>query len=121
MQVLGTRSIADAKLAARKFARMIKKLGFNVRLDGFNVQNIVANCDTKMKIRLEGLVLKHRALANYEPEQFPGLVYRLQRPKVTALIFAKGKVVLLGAKKLQEHEEAIALLYPALQEFRIAD
>lgn len=117
MQILGSRSVDDAKLAARRFARMIKKLGFNVRLDGFNVQNIVANADCKMPVRLEGLALTHRHFARFEPEIFPGLVYRIEVPKITVLVFAMGKLVFLGARREQDIDEALRLLYPVLKQF----
>ena len=36
------------------------------------------------------------AVAQYEPELFPGLIYRMKVPKVVLLIFVSGKVVLTG-------------------------
>lgn len=110
IQVLGTKSITDAKLAARKFARIVQKMGFQVRLDGFNVQNIVAHADVKMLIRLEGLVREHVHFCKFEPEIFPGLVYSFAKPKITALVFAKGKVVLLGGKCMEDVDAAMGLL-----------
>lgn len=47
LQVLGTKSVEDAKLASRKFARMLQKLGFQPRIEDFKVQNIVGNADTR--------------------------------------------------------------------------
>lgn len=119
MQVLGTKSLADAHLASRKFARMLQKMGYRPRLEGFAVQNIVASADTRMVIRLEGI---HRqfydTFAKYEPELFPGLVFTIMQPKMTALIFSKGKVVLLGAKTVEDIEEAMQKLYPVLVEYK---
>ena len=46
----------------------------------------------------------------YEPEQFPGLVYRVEEPKVVLLLFGSGKVVCTGAKKKEEIVEAIKKL-----------
>ena len=119
MQLLGTKSVADAKLAARKFARMIQKLGFNVRLDGFNVQNIVANADFRVGVRLEGFNEKHYPFANWHPELFPGCIYKIRQPDLhlTALVFHLGKVVILGAKREKDIQRACELLYPAIREF----
>jgi TATA-box binding protein (TBP) (component of TFIID and TFIIIB) len=64
----------------------------------FTVQNIVASADVKFPIKLEGLAFAHAMFANYEPELFPGLIYRMKVPKVVLLIFVSGKVVLTGAK-----------------------
>jgi transcription initiation factor TFIID TATA-box-binding protein len=52
----------------------------------------------------------------YEPEQFPGLIYRMDDPKVVILIFASGKLVCTGAKKEAEVPRAIAKLQAALEE-----
>ena len=81
------------------------------------MQNIVASCDVKFPIKLEGLAFAHASFANvrplparlrapvsplllhqYEPELFPGLIYRMRSPKIVLLIFVSGKVVLTGGK-----------------------
>ena len=66
------------------------------RFKEFKVQNMVGSCDVKFPIRLEGLVVKHGQFSSYEPELFPGLIYRMVRPKIVLLIFVSGKVVLTG-------------------------
>ena len=58
----------------------------------------MASADVKFPIKLEGLAFAHARFANYEPELFPGLIYRMKQPKVVLLIFVSGKVVLTGAK-----------------------
>ncbi|KAK3052862.1 hypothetical protein LTR09_005926 [Extremus antarcticus] len=121
MQVLGAKSVDDAKLAARKFARMLQKMGFSPRMEGFNVQNIVAVVDTKMIIRLEKLHHDHYVYSRWEPELFPGLVYRFHESKVKALVFTTGKVVLLGSKQEEQLDECIKLLYPVLNECRVIE
>ena len=121
MQILACKTIADAKLSARKFARMIQKLGFNVKWSDFNVQNIVANADMRCTIRLEGLHKKHYLYSTYEPEIFPGLIYRIDQPglKLSVLVFAKGKVVLLGAKQEDHLMQALKWIYPVVKEFPV--
>lgn len=52
----------------------------------------------KFSIALENLANEHETFCNYEPEIFPGLIYRMVNPKVVLLIFASGKIVLTGAK-----------------------
>jgi transcription initiation factor TFIID TATA-box-binding protein len=98
MVCTGATSEEDSKLAARKFARIIQKLGFPARFTEFKIQNIVGSCDVKFPIRLEGLSLAHPDHADYEPELFPGLIYRIRDPKIVLLIFVSGKIVLTGAK-----------------------
>ena len=52
----------------------------------------------------------------YEPEQFPGLIYRMDDPKVVILIFTSGKLVCTGAKKETEVHRAISTLQETLEE-----
>ncbi len=118
LQVLGCKSVADAKLTCRKFAKMLQKLGFRSKLENFNVQNIVGHADTRMLIRLEGLHYSQPRFCKYEPELFPGLVYEILQPKMKVLVFAKGKLVLLGAKREKDLDTAMEKLYPVLREFR---
>uniref|UniRef100_A0A453JIZ8 TATA-box-binding protein n=1 Tax=Aegilops tauschii subsp. strangulata TaxID=200361 RepID=A0A453JIZ8_AEGTS len=81
-----------------QYARIIQKLGFPAKFKDFKIQNIVASCDVKFPIRLEGLAYSHGAFSSYEPELFPGLIYRMRQPKIVLLIFVSGKIVLTGAK-----------------------
>lgn len=76
MVCTGAKSEDDSRLAARKYARIIQKLGFNAKFLDFKIQNMVGSCDVKFPIRLEGLVLTHSKFSSYEPELFPGLIYR---------------------------------------------
>lgn len=70
---------------------MLPRLG-SVNKDR-KVQNMVATTDLGFPIRLEGLVAsQHGCFCNYEPELFPGLIYRLADPKICLLVFVSGKV-----------------------------
>lgn len=60
------------------------------------MQNFCATADLRFPIRLESLQTAHGQFASYEPELFPGLVYRMVRPKVVLLIFVNGKIVFTG-------------------------
>jgi transcription initiation factor TFIID TATA-box-binding protein len=114
MVVTGAKSEDDSKLASRKYARIIQKLGFNAKFTDFKIQNIVGSCDVKFPIRLEGLASKHHNFSSYEPELFPGLIYRMMKPKIVLLIFVSGKIVLTGAKVREEIYQAFELIYPVL-------
>ncbi|KAL6945397.1 TATA-box-binding protein [Hanseniaspora vineae] len=118
MVVTGAKSEDDSKLASRKYARIIQKIGFSAKFTDFKIQNIVASCDVKFPIRLEGLAFSHGTFSSYEPELFPGLIYRMVKPKIVLLIFVSGKVVLTGAKKREEIYQAFEAIYPVLSEFR---
>merc|ERR1712070_350997 len=110
MVVTGAKSEEQARNAARKYARIIQKLGYPARFTEFKIQNIVASRDVKFPIRLEGLAYKHSHYSSYEPELFPGLIYRMVQPKIVLLIFVSGKVVLTGGKLRKVRPARRALL-----------
>ncbi|XP_075153632.1 TATA binding protein [Haematobia irritans] len=118
MVCTGAKSEDDSRLAARKYARIIQKLGFPAKFLDFKIQNMVGSCDVKFPIRLEGLVLTHCNFSSYEPELFPGLIYRMVRPRIVLLIFVSGKVVLTGAKVRGEIYEAFDKIFPILKKFK---
>lgn len=118
MVCTGAKSEDESRLAARKYARIVQKLGFEAKFLDFKIQNMVGSCDVKFPIRLEGLVLTHSQFSSYEPELFPGLIYRMVKPRIVLLIFVSGKVVLTGAKVRNEILEAFENIYPILKGFR---
>ncbi|KJE96314.1 Tbpl2 protein [Capsaspora owczarzaki ATCC 30864] len=119
MVCTGAKSEHDSREAARKFAKIIQKVGYkNAKFLDFKIQNMVASCDVKFPIRLEGLVLGHSTFASYEPEIFPGLVYHMVSPKVVLLIFVSGKVVLTGAKEKEQITTAFNNIYAVLKEYK---
>lgn len=63
------------------------------------VENIVASATLNVVVPLEKIVKKMEGM-EYEPEQFPGLVYRMTEPKAAALIFGSGKIVCTGARSI---------------------
>lgn len=73
-------NLSHYRFAARKYARIIQKLGFPAKFKDFKIQNMVGSCDVKFPIRLEGLVLTHSQFTSYEPELFPGNQNGLKNP-----------------------------------------
>jgi len=65
------------------------------------IENIVASATLGIEVPLEKVVSKLEGM-EYEPEQFPGIVYRLQKPKAAALIFGSGKIVCTGARNIED-------------------
>eukprot|EP00752_Nemacystus_decipiens_P015753 g14064.t2 len=129
--VTGSKSNASVDYACKTFARILSKLdngsggsapniNFNLDKDR-KVQNMVATTDVGFPIRLEGMVASDQAsYCNYEPELFPGLIYRLNQPKICVLIFVSGKVVLTGAKSVEQLEAGFKAVYPMLLQFKKA-
>ena len=119
MVITGAKSEDDSRLAGRKFARIVQKLGFPAKFKDFKIQNMVGSCDVKFPIRLEPLFLTHnQSGCFFEPELFPGLVFRMIKPKTVLLIFSSGKVVITGAKVREEIHEAFDNILPILKNFK---
>ena len=79
------------------------------------IQNIVASAGLDGYIDLEKTTYSLKRTM-YEPEQFPGLIYRMDDPKVVILIFASGKLVCTGAKTEGEVHRAVTKLQDTLEE-----
>jgi len=79
------------------------------------MQNIVASVVLGGSIDIEKTAYSMKGTM-YEPEQFPGLIYRMDDPKVVILIFSTGKLVCAGAKKEEDVHRAVALLQKTLEE-----
>ena len=69
---------------------------FNIK-----IENIVASASLNVRIPLEKMVERLEG-TEYEPEQFPGLVYRVKDPKAAMLVFSSGKVVCTGARSIAD-------------------
>jgi transcription initiation factor TFIID TATA-box-binding protein len=104
MVCTGSKSERQAHKAVLKVVDELKKGGIViVGRPVIVVQNIVASAGLGGTIDLEKVVYSLKKTM-YEPEQFPGLIYRMDEPKVVILIFASGKLVCTGAKKeIQVH------------------
>ena len=70
------------------------------------IENIVASASLNVEIPLEKIVSKLEGM-EYEPEQFPGLVYRMKTPKVAFLLFGSGKIVCTGARSIKDVDIAV--------------
>ncbi|KAG4248171.1 hypothetical protein PC116_g4098 [Phytophthora cactorum] len=119
--VIGATSVADAKLAAEKLVSILKKVSFPSDSSPFTIRNVVGAADVCFRIRLEGLARDHLRFSTYEPELFPGLIYRMLRPKSTLLIFISGKIVITGCQSSADGERALGTIYPVLLQYRLRD
>jgi len=106
MNCVGARSMADAKLAIKKLTKKLKKARIKVKTEPkVKVQNIVASFDFGREFDLERIARNYEN-TEYEPEVFPGLVFRLDDPKVVVLLFVSGKGVCAGAKGMKDIQRA---------------
>eukprot|EP00746_Dinoflagellata_sp_MGD_P146028 gnl/MRDRNA2_/MRDRNA2_78564_c0_seq2.p1 gnl/MRDRNA2_/MRDRNA2_78564_c0~~gnl/MRDRNA2_/MRDRNA2_78564_c0_seq2.p1 ORF type:complete len:189 (+),score=12.38 gnl/MRDRNA2_/MRDRNA2_78564_c0_seq2:244-810(+) len=77
--VTGAKSELESKTAARMYAKMVRKCGYDVNFKEFKIQNIVGVADVNFPIRLEALQIQHKQFCQYEPEVFPGAIYKRGR------------------------------------------
>ena len=78
------------------------------------IQNVVASATLNQKVDLNAVV-KSNPGVEYRPEQFPGLVFRIKRPKTATLIFNSGKMVCTGAKSEKEARRAVMTVVKELK------
>jgi transcription initiation factor TFIID TATA-box-binding protein len=105
----GGKSLEQVEIAISKVVKKIEAAGIVVKgKPEIVVQNIVASSDLGAKINLNSIAISvGLEKVEYEPEQFPGLVYRLDSPKVVVLLFGSGKLVCTGARKPKDVEIAV--------------
>jgi transcription initiation factor TFIID TATA-box-binding protein len=116
MVCTGAKSEKEARSAVKKVIKELKKSGIIIiSKPDLQIQNIVASANLGGTIDLEQATF---ALDNtmYEPEQFPGLIYRMKDPKVVILLFASGKLVCTGAKQEEDVFKAVRKLQKTLEE-----
>ncbi len=106
----GVKSIAQVREVIDQVIKQLKKIGVHVKIKPkINVQNIVASGGINLDLNLNTLSLELEN-TEYEPEQFPGLVYKLVEPTATFLLFSNGKLVCTGTKNKEQLEESMRQL-----------
>lgn len=114
----GARTMANVHESIRKIIKSLEKI--NVKIKEFpevKIQNIVAAGSVGMDLNLNILAMKLEN-TEYEPEQFPGLVYKLPELKATFLLFSNGKVVCTGTKSEEEVNRALDKLIENLKKIK---
>ncbi len=106
----GARSMDKVHESIQKIIKSLEKIGIHIKIKPvINIQNIVASGAVGMDLNLNSLAMKLDNI-EYEPEQFPGLVYKLDAAKATFLLFSNGKVVCTGTKSEEEVHKALDML-----------
>ena len=115
MVCTGAKSEKEARRAVMRVIKELKKSGIIIiSKPELKIQNIVASANLYGIIDLEkAAFVLGRTM--YEPEQFPGLIYRMDEPKVVILLFASGKLVCTGAKREEDVYEAVNKLHEHLE------
>ena len=112
----GTKSLEDAKKATNIVISKMRAAGIDVpkkKVD-VKIENIVASAKVKANINPTELTFSLEN-AEYEPQQFPGIVYRINKPRVTFLIFKTGRLICTGATSLDDVIKALESLKKKLE------
>ncbi len=105
----GAKSFEQVRMVIEKAIKNLNKAGISgIKEPKIEVQNMVASADLGEHVNLNAIAMAvGLERVEYEPEQFPGLVYRMDEPKVVLLIFGSGKIVCTGGKKPEDVEAAV--------------
>jgi len=116
MVCTGAKSARQSRKAVMKVVEDLKKSGIVITgKPDIKIQNIVASAGLGGTIDLEKTTYSLEKTM-YEPEQFPGLIYRMNDPKVVILLFTSGNLVITGAKREEEVHLAVTVLKKRLEE-----
>jgi len=116
----GARSEKEAERALRKLVKVLKEGGILiVGKPEIKIVNVVATVNLGGSVDLLELYESERGMRGkivYEPEQFPGLIYRMEGPRAVFLIFSSGKLVCTGARREEDVHQAVMELRRKLEE-----
>src|SRR3989339_205797 len=114
----GARTIDKVHESIKKIIKSLEKIKIKITVKPeIKIQNIVASGSVGMDLNLNVLAMKLEN-TEYEPEQFPGLVYKLEEAKATFLLFSNGKIVCTGTKSEKEVHAALDKLIVNLKKVK---
>jgi len=111
----GANSEDQARIAARRFARALQKLGFNTRFRNYRVVNVLGTVTLPFAINIINFSQAHAGRASYEPELHPGVTYKIKDPKATLKIFSTGSIT-VTAPSVTNVQRAVEHIYPYVEE-----
>ncbi|KAL7993339.1 putative TATA-box binding protein [Plasmopara halstedii] len=107
-----------ATILLYRSGKFVVVASFPSKCNRFSIRNVVGSADVCFKVRLEGLARDHLRFSTYEPELFPGLIYRMLHPKCTLLILSLANCYYWMRA---EGEKALCTIYPVLLQYRLRD
>ena len=121
--ITGSKSSSEALLSAYRIRRLLRQTctGQRFSVTGFEIQNVVSHCELTVRdgeiLDIEALYERYHIYSTYQPHIFPGLIFRYPNLKVVALVFFSGKVVLTGAKSLEDIEHGWDTIYALVRSY----
>lgn len=114
----GSTSETCAKIASRRIARIIQKLGYhNAKFRSYRIVNVLGSCSLPFPIKVIQFSEKYKTIAQYEPELHPGVTFKIKELKATLKIFSTGSIT-VTAPSVTNVYQAIEQIYPMVYPFR---
>ena len=121
--ITGSKSASEALLSAYHVRALLRRVctGQRFSVTGFEIQNVVSHCELDVAegeiLNIEALYERYHIYSTYQSHIFPGLIFRYPNLRVVALMFFSGKVVLTGARSLDDIDEGWAVIYNLLKSY----
>jgi len=104
-----------------RILKLISKFGLDPRLTEMKINNIASTLTLPFQINREKFIRDNQENVDYNPELFPGVIFRIPQTKITAIIFYQGKIILTGTKSELEIFHTIHILMPLLKKCKRFD
>ena len=114
----GAKSVDSLSTGLNIIVDKLRELGVDIpKKITYKIHNIVTSADLATVINLNKIAVGFNLdRIEYEPEQFPGLVYRLDTPKVVVLLFGSGKLIITGGKEPEDAKKAVIKIISDLRQ-----
>jgi transcription initiation factor TFIID TATA-box-binding protein len=115
----GARTLQKVEESIQQIIKALEKIDIKITIKPvIKIQNVVASGKINMELNLNNLAMELEN-TEYEPEQFPGLVYKLMEAKATFLLFSNGEIVCTGTRSEDEVFTAVEMLVKRLMKLGI--
>jgi transcription initiation factor TFIID TATA-box-binding protein len=121
--ITGSKSSAEALLSVYRVRQLLREacVGQRFLTTGFEIQNVVSHCELTVQdgeiLDIEAIYERHHIYSTYQSHIFPGLIFRYPNLKVVALMFFSGKVVLTGARSLQDINDGWEVIFALVKPY----
>jgi transcription initiation factor TFIID TATA-box-binding protein len=114
----GSKRLEDAKEAIERVVPAMRSIGIDIKeMPPIGISNIVASANLHSKLNLDAIAAGFGfENVEYEPEIFPGLIYRMSDPKAVVLLFGSGKMILTGCKRIEDGETIVEMIIKKLED-----
>jgi transcription initiation factor TFIID TATA-box-binding protein len=113
--ISGAKSIRDVTRAVKRLVEIFRDAGLDIGRAEIVIQNIVVQADFGANVNLDRASALLDGDVLYDPEQFPGIIVRLEDPKATVLIFSSGKAIITGLRREEDIAKTVEKIYNELQ------